>query len=489
MGYRKREYCLTGHFRFYLIRARYGRILERIRRDFSARYSFQKWEAILTVLGWLVCACRPLKWQEIQLAWCIDLDNDTIDLENEKLRYHIRDYCGSLIEAPPEKKNEADQEHESVRFVHNTTGRRACTLIFCRDDVLTVNRYLVITGFVNELLGEANLTTKCVRFLALPCFEETLPPVELLEFFLCGYYIFQDYAVAKWSEHVVKLLEKVSAAKEQEQQLLFTNKHEDPKKGQMDFAMIELGDALRRFTTKYDSAFAETAEVPVTLGAWDELAESEGKDDLYMDLCAVIAHIKQHQRGGYETKNKVSIPALLTIVDRNRSFLEDSTQEAFKLNLSDTEKRKMKDLYGENRYKCSKVQCDRFFYGFSDRKSRKKHVDKHDRPFRCDVKECAGELGFTSKHDLQVHKKSFHPVTGPDQPETFEPLESLSLKTESKAKWACTICPKRFTRGFHLRNHIRTHTNERPFSCTECQKTFTRDFDRKRHEKTVHAGK
>ncbi len=75
------------------------------------------------LLGWLVCARRPLKWQEIQLACCIDSDNDNIDFEQDKLRVHIRDYCGSLIEAPVEKGNATNQEHELVRFVHNTTSR------------------------------------------------------------------------------------------------------------------------------------------------------------------------------------------------------------------------------------------------------------------------------------------------------------------------------------------------------------------------------
>ncbi|KAJ9616538.1 hypothetical protein H2200_000257 [Cladophialophora chaetospira] len=467
----------------------YERILQRIKRDFSARNSSNLWETIRMLLGWLVCACRPLKWKEIQLAHCIDLDSDAIDLENEKLRYHIRDYCGSIIEAPPENQNEVDQEHETVRFVHSTTGRRGCSPTFYEHALLTVNRYLVTTGFVNELLAEANLTAKCVRYVSLPCFDETLPPTELEWFSLRGYYIFQDYAVAKWSEHVLKLFEKVSAAKGQDQQMLSASEHEAPKKAQMDLALLELGDALRRFTEMYDSAFSETANVPVTLGAWDKLGESEDTEDLYYVLCAVLAHVKQHQKGPYDTKNKISIPALLTTFERNRAFLEDPSHKDFKIEMSPTDQQKMKDLYGEKRYKCPKLNCDWFFYGFSDRKSRKKHVDKHDRPFRCDVKECAGELGFTSKHDLEVHKKSFHTLTGPDQAETFEPLESLSLEAESKAKWPCPNCPKRFTRGFHLRNHIRTHTNERPFSCTECHKTFTRDYDRKRHEKTVHAGK
>ena len=96
-----------------LIVRRYERILQRIRRDSSTRYGSKIWEMIRMLLGWLVCARRLLKWQEIQLACCIDLDHE-INFEEDRLRHHIRDYCGSLIEASPD---------EFVRFVHGTTSR------------------------------------------------------------------------------------------------------------------------------------------------------------------------------------------------------------------------------------------------------------------------------------------------------------------------------------------------------------------------------
>jgi hypothetical protein len=92
---------------------RYERILQRIERD-SKAVSPKRWELITTLLGWLVCARSPLKWQEIQLAYCVNPDQDTIDFETDKLLYHIRDYCGSLIEASPS---------EYVHLVHGTTSK------------------------------------------------------------------------------------------------------------------------------------------------------------------------------------------------------------------------------------------------------------------------------------------------------------------------------------------------------------------------------
>ena len=55
------------------------------------------------------------------------------------------------------------------------------------------------------------------------------------------------------------------------------------------------------------------------------------------------------------------------------------------------------------------------------------------------------------------------------------------------ATFQCNLCPKRFTRAYNLRSHLRTHTDERPFVCTVCGKAFARQHDRKRHE-SLHSG-
>jgi hypothetical protein len=63
------------------------------------------------LLGWLVCAKRPLKWHEIQGAKCINLDKQSIQWEFRQFRVAPKDLCGSLVEV------RADQ---TVELVHLT---------------------------------------------------------------------------------------------------------------------------------------------------------------------------------------------------------------------------------------------------------------------------------------------------------------------------------------------------------------------------------
>lgn len=90
--------------------SRYGRILNRIFSD--DRPAYQRTAKML--LSWLVCATRPLKWKEIQVAVSIDVEAQTVDIERRHLAVSAKDLCASLIE---------ETAQEEVLLVHSTAGK------------------------------------------------------------------------------------------------------------------------------------------------------------------------------------------------------------------------------------------------------------------------------------------------------------------------------------------------------------------------------
>jgi GPI inositol-deacylase, winged helix domain len=72
----------------------YERILQRLERSLQPT----EWKTVRKLLGWMVCAKRPLKWREIQAAVSMDVQNQMIDFEGMSLRGSVEGYCGSLIQ-------------------------------------------------------------------------------------------------------------------------------------------------------------------------------------------------------------------------------------------------------------------------------------------------------------------------------------------------------------------------------------------------------
>jgi hypothetical protein len=73
-----------------------------------------QWKQARKLLGWIVCAKRPLMWHEIQCAVSIDPKHQEIDIGTMGLVRHIRDLCGSLVTEFPGGR---------LELVHSTARR------------------------------------------------------------------------------------------------------------------------------------------------------------------------------------------------------------------------------------------------------------------------------------------------------------------------------------------------------------------------------
>lgn len=98
-----------------------------------------------------------------------------------------------------------------------------------------------------------------------------------------------------------------------------------------------------------------------------------------------------------------------------------------------------------------------------------------------------GSLGTRARSSSNAsdHREYILDLANPER----TPSNGADSKRVQKhpATFQCNLCPKRFTRAYNLRSHLRTHTDERPFVCTVCGKAFARQHDRKRHE-GLHSG-
>jgi hypothetical protein len=283
---------------------------------------------------------------------------------------------------------------------------------------------------------------------------------------LKGHLVFQDYAAAQWFFHLREIATHADTMRASD--------------GESSETTNDLVTALREFLEMYEEALCEETILESSRQRCETIRDSP-LSDAYGVYLTLFDHSERHLRKSYDERNAISIPQLGTALFRNREMLETWTKERQTVELAKT----TQEMYGDRWFKCSKATCAWFHEGFKDARARDNHIKAHELPFRCEKPDCLyADMGFKTNKELEKHVKNFHP-SREDAAMTFQAVKAPPAKTPH----ACHLCSKRFTRGFHLRSHLRVHNGERPYACAECGAAFTRDNDRKRHEDTVHARK
>lgn len=314
-------------------------------------------------------------------------------------------------------------------------------------------RYLVERSIITSTEVDRELAEISISYLCFRQISQNLPEAQLNTEVMAGTYAFYEYAVSQWTNHLLEWLP-----------------HSRPED------VLKINECLESLLdfhfTKSSQAQSLSKSMEAKLSPLESL-------DCYYSLAQFIVWTRKVQLGhnsrtGEELSDFPRITALI------RSTME-------RLFETDTSKEGIVKYYGQSVFKCPHMSCHYFTEGFQNRTDRDEHIERHERAYMCLFDGCPmATIGFASKKDFEKHLKEYHDVGG-DQDAFPDLYEEFQLRQRQPSTFHCTLCPKRFTRAYSLRSHLRTHTDERPFVCTVCGKAFARQNDRKRHE-GLHSG-
>jgi len=311
---------------------------------------------------------------------------------------------------------------------------------------------------------ELDMATLCIVYLSMPAFEIDKSPKDVERAFLQGVYSFVDYAVCFWALHLESATSDLGK--------------EDPDR------LSEVSECLEAFL---DLHWVDEGKTEVVSNTLRDHLDNLNQHPYYEQVCQAVAFAKNQLRPTGKGPSDDDLLRLPHVMSQVRVVLENMTSSP---SMSKDEETFILQHYGLNHYKCNRLNCQSFYRGFMTSTQRDQHIARHNRSFTCESQGCPYEIiGFVTKKELQKHELDQHGVTAEGDKLEFPEAEAPGLKRIQKhpAIFQCHLCPKRFTRTYNLRSHLRTHTDERPFVCAVCGKAFSRQNDRKRHE-GLHSG-
>ncbi|KAM3611234.1 uncharacterized protein V6R79_015314 [Siganus canaliculatus] len=120
----------------------------------------------------------------------------------------------------------------------------------------------------------------------------------------------------------------------------------------------------------------------------------------------------------------------------------------------------------DNLFRCNK--CDRSFKMYYQLKQHMKtHLGSLEKPHVCN--HCG--KAYTREGALKQHVATFH----------FDTEELSRNQKPQKKVHICEYCKKHFDHFGHFKEHLRKHTGEKPYECPDCHERFARNSTLKCH--------
>lgn len=120
----------------------------------------------------------------------------------------------------------------------------------------------------------------------------------------------------------------------------------------------------------------------------------------------------------------------------------------------------------DNMFRCTK--CDRSFKLYYHLKQHlKTHLGSLEKPHLCS--HCG--KAYTREGALKQHISTFH----------FDAEELSRNQKPQKKVHVCEYCKKHFDHFGHFKEHLRKHTGEKPYECPDCHERFARNSTLKCH--------
>ncbi|KAF5975669.1 hypothetical protein FBULB1_7245 [Fusarium bulbicola] len=140
-------------------------------------------KSVKRIMGWIVCAARPLRWREIQSRFCIDAEQQICDIENARLDSCKR-ICSSFVDVTDCELFPNTESEQIVTMVHETA-----------------TQYLISNRTINLLDEHIDMALFCCRYLSSRPFT-TCKSQDITGDIHSGYFGFLDYAAAHYAVHI-----------------------------------------------------------------------------------------------------------------------------------------------------------------------------------------------------------------------------------------------------------------------------------------------